>query len=114
MSDQDHTASPPDRHLEVRSEEPGMVTREGPVNRRERQGEAALEERVSGDTPAFLSQRRRSDDEVTRLIGRIRKLVDEQRRLKRSPESQRREATSREIARLQLRLAAVVKSRLPS
>jgi hypothetical protein len=51
----------------------------------------------------------RSSREVTDLIGRIRKLVAERRQLQ---HGQQREATTLEIARLQRRLAVVVRREL--
>ena len=89
------------------------MTRERRVSPTGRHEEASFEGRAAGDSVVFMSKRRRSDDDqVTRMIDRIRKLVAKQRRLDEDPESEPREANRREIARLQLRLAAVVKSRL--
>jgi hypothetical protein len=67
-----------------------------------------------------MLQHRRPSPEVRGLIDRIRKLVAEQRRLdgdeSREPDgdasSERREANAHEIARLQRRLASVVKNEL--
>jgi hypothetical protein len=64
-----------------------------------------------------MLQYRRPSPEVTGLIDRIRKLVAEQRRLggdgsDGDGSSERREANTLEIARLQRRLASVVKSEL--
>jgi hypothetical protein len=55
---------------------------------------------------------RRSSHEVTRLIDRIRKLVAEQRLLDRGASRELREARRLEIARLQRRLATLVKREL--
>jgi hypothetical protein len=71
-----------------------------------------MERRDTGDSMVFVSEWRRSDPEVTRLIDRIRKLVAEQRRTDGRPESERREANRREIDRLQRRLAIAVKREL--
>ena len=54
----------------------------------------------------------RNSQEVTGLIRRIRRLVAEKRRLEGAGSRQRLEANNREIARLQERLAAVVKHEL--
>jgi hypothetical protein len=59
-----------------------------------------------------MLQYRRPSPEVTGLIDRIRKLVAEQRRLGGNASDERREAHTLEIARLQRRLASVVKSEL--
>lgn len=72
----------------------------------------AMEKRDPGDSVVFASERRRSDDEIARLIDRIRRLVAEQRRLGGTPERERREANGREIDRLQDRLAIAVKREL--
>jgi hypothetical protein len=54
----------------------------------------------------------RTSQEVAGLIGRIRQLVLEKRELERSGSSELLEANKSEIARLQERLAAVVKREL--
>jgi hypothetical protein len=53
-----------------------------------------------------------STPQVRRLLERIRRLVAEQERLAGSGNRDRREANRREIARLQSRLADVMKHRL--
>lgn len=53
-----------------------------------------------------------STPQVRRLLDRIRRLVAEQERLTGSGNRKRREANRREIARLQSRLAEVMKHRL--
>jgi hypothetical protein len=55
---------------------------------------------------------RRSSREVTGLIDRIRKLVAERRRLEERAGGEQLEAKRREIARLQRRLALVVRREL--
>ena len=59
-----------------------------------------------------MFERRQSSTEVTRLIDRIRKLVAEKQRLEHREGSDRAAANTREIARLQRRLAMVVKREL--
>ena len=61
-----------------------------------------------GDGVDFASERRRSDPEITRLTDRIRRPVAEQQRLEDSPESERRDANTRERDRRQRRLATAV------
>jgi len=53
-----------------------------------------------------------SSPQVRRLLDRIRRLVAEQERLAGSGNRERREANRREIARLQARLAHVMRRRL--
>ena len=53
-----------------------------------------------------------SSPQVNRLLDRIRRLVAEQERLSGSGHRARREANRREIARLQSRLADVMRHRL--
>jgi hypothetical protein len=53
-----------------------------------------------------------SSPQVRRLLDRIRRLVAEQERLAGSGNRARREANRREIARLQARLADVMRRRL--
>ena len=53
-----------------------------------------------------------SSPQVRRLLDRIRRLVAEQERLAGSGSRERREANRREIARLQSRLADVMRNRL--
>lgn len=53
-----------------------------------------------------------SSPQVRRLLDRIRRLVAEQERLAGSGNRERREANRREIARLQARLADVMRRRL--
>ena len=53
-----------------------------------------------------------SSPQVKRLLDRIRRLVAEQKRLAGKGSRERREANRREIARLQSRLAAVMRHRL--
>jgi hypothetical protein len=53
-----------------------------------------------------------SSPQVRRLLDRIRRLVAEQERLAGSGSRERREANRREIARLQSRLADVMRHRL--
>jgi hypothetical protein len=53
-----------------------------------------------------------SSPQVRRLLDRIRRLVAEQERLAGSGNRERREANRREIARLQSRLADVMRRRL--
>ena len=53
-----------------------------------------------------------SSPQVKRLLDRIRRLVAEQERLAGSGNRERREANRREIARLQSRLADVMRHRL--
>jgi hypothetical protein len=59
-----------------------------------------------------MLQPRLPSPEVTGLIERIRKLVAEQRELDRDGGNDRQSENSHEIARLQRRLARVVKSEL--
>jgi hypothetical protein len=59
-----------------------------------------------------MLQHRRPSSEVTGLIDRIRKLVAERREFDDDAGDERRRAKTREIARLQRRLATVVKSEL--
>jgi hypothetical protein len=68
-----------------------------------------MKTRDTTDWMARASERRGADREVTRLIERIRGLVNEQKRLEASPQRQRREANRREIAALQNRLANLVR-----
>ena len=74
--------------------------------------EAALEGRVTGGSLEPMSKDGGSSHEVTRLIDRIRTLVAEQRRLDGRASSEQREAKRLEIARLQVRLATLVKREL--
>jgi hypothetical protein len=53
-----------------------------------------------------------SSPQVRRLLDRIRRLVAEQERLRGNGNRDRREANRREIARLQSRLADVMRHRL--
>jgi hypothetical protein len=53
-----------------------------------------------------------SSPQVRRLLDRIRRLVAEQERLAGRSNRERREANRREIARLQARLAEVMRHRL--
>ena len=69
----------------------------------------AMQMRYRGEGAVLASERGRADDEVARLMHRIRRLVAEQRRLDGSPESEDGEANRREIERLQDRLAIAVK-----
>lgn len=57
-------------------------------------------------------RRRLASPRVVRLIDRIKKLVAEQRRLENAGGGARLEAVRREIARLQLQLANVVRREL--
>jgi hypothetical protein len=57
---------------------------------------------------ARVSRRPRPGDEVSRLLDRLRKLVADQQRL----EGRELQANRREVARLQRRLATVVKREL--
>jgi hypothetical protein len=59
-----------------------------------------------------MFQPRRPSQEVTGLIERIKKLVAERRRLERDAGGETLEAKNREIARLQRRLAMLVKREL--
>jgi hypothetical protein len=74
--------------------------------------EAALGREGIGGNLGLMFDGRRPSHEITRLIDRIRELVAEQRRL--SATSELREARRLEIARLQRRLAILVKRELTS
>jgi len=69
-------------------------------------------ERRSTDSVGPVGEQARLDTKSARLIGRIRELIAEQRRLDRDPQTERREANRREIDRLQHQLAATVKREL--
>jgi hypothetical protein len=61
-----------------------------------------------------VSVQRRSGHEVRRLIERLKKLVAQQRQLEDDASSEQRKANRLEIARLQRRLALLVKRELTS
>jgi transposase len=84
----------------------------GSVNPTDRRQEAALERRVAGGSLASMRQKGRASHQVTGLIDRIRTLVAERRQLEGRASSDQLEANGREIARLQRRLATVVKREL--
>lgn len=84
------------------------------VNRTAGRGQAALEERPEDGSLDEVLVPRRSSPEVTRLINRIRKLVDERRRLEGRASRELLERYRVEIERLQRRLATVVKRELPN
>jgi hypothetical protein len=85
----------------------------GSVNRTSARRNAPLERHPDDGSLGEVSVPRRSSPEVTRLIDRIRKLVDERRRLEGGASRELLEKYRVEIERLQRRLATVVKRELP-
>jgi hypothetical protein len=85
----------------------------GSVNRTSARGKPPLERRPDAGSLGEVSVPRRSSPEVTRLINRIRKLVDERGRLDGGASRELLDGYRVEIERLQRRLATVVKRELP-
>jgi hypothetical protein len=85
----------------------------GSVNRTTARRNPPLERRLEDGSLGEVSVPRRSSPEVTRLIDRIRRLVDERGRLEGGASRELLEKYRVEIERLQRRLATVVKRELP-
>jgi hypothetical protein len=83
------------------------------VNPTTGRGKTALESGIEPGSLQPMAVPRRSSPEVNRLIGRIRRLVDERRRLEGGASRELLERYRLEIERLQRRLATVVKRELP-
>jgi hypothetical protein len=83
------------------------------VNPTTGRGKAALESGIEAGSLERMTVPRRSSPEVTRLIRRIRRLVDERRQLEGGASRELLERYRLEIERLQRRLATVVKRELP-